>query len=168
MEDRMHYSKKHKEAILKRMMPPNNKTILQISQEEGIPVSTLYTWRSRAREAGELLPYGSSSPAGWNSKDKFLAVLETASLSEIEVSEYCRKKGIYPEQIQDWKSACEKANDWDRHSNKQLQESIKKEQKKIKHLTSDLSRKEKALAETAALLVLRKKAQAIWGTGEEE
>ena len=94
--------------------------------------------------------------------------METASLSEIEVSEYCRKKGIYPEQIQDWKSACEKANDWDRHSNKQLQKSIKKEQKKIKYLTSDLSRKEKALAETAALLVLRKKAQAIWGTGEEE
>ncbi len=48
----MHYSKKHKEAILKKMMPPNNKTIPQISQEEDIPVSTLYTWRTRAREAG--------------------------------------------------------------------------------------------------------------------
>ena len=49
----MHYSKKHKEAILKKMIPPNNKTIPQISQEEDIPVSTLYTWRIRARE--ELL-----------------------------------------------------------------------------------------------------------------
>ena len=164
----MHYSKKHKEAILKKMMSPSNKIIPQISREEGIPVSTLYTWRTKARESGELLPYGSSSPAGWNSKDKFLAVLETTSLSEIEVSEYCRKKGIYPEQVQDWKSACEKANDWDRHSNKQLQKSIQKEQKIIKSLTSELSRKEKALAETAALLVLRKKAEAIWGMGEEE
>jgi DNA repair protein RadC len=118
--------------------------------------------------AGELLPYGSSSPAGWNSKDKFLAVLETASLSEIEISEYCRKKGLYPEQIQDWKSACEKANDWNKHSNQQLKKSIRKEQTKIKYLTSELTRKEKALAETAALLVLKKKAQAIWGTGEEE
>ena len=164
----MQYRKKHKEAIFKKMMPPSNKTIPQISQEEGIPVSTLYTWRAKAREAGELLPYSSSSPAGWNSKNKFLAVLETASLSEIEVSEYCRKKGIYPEQIQEWKSACEKANDWEKHSSKQLQKSIKQEQKKIKHLTSELTRKEKALAETAALLVLRKKARAIWGKGEEE
>jgi hypothetical protein len=121
-----------------------------------------------AGSAGPPPPSAPRPPAGWNSKDKFLAVLETASLSEIEVSEYCRKKGIYPEQIQDWKSACEKANDWDRHSSKQLQKSIKKEQKQIKYLTSELSRKDKALAETAALLVLRKKARAIWGTGEEE
>ncbi len=134
------------------MMPPSNKTIPKISQEEGIPVSTIYTWRSKAREAGELLPYGSSYPAGWNSKDKFLAVLETSSLSEIEISKYCRKKGIYPEQIQDWKSACEKANDWEKHSSKQLQKSIKQEQKKIKYLTSELTRKEKALAEMADLL----------------
>jgi transposase-like protein len=125
MEDKMNYSKNHKETILKKMMPPSNKTIPQISHEESIPLSTIYTWRSKAREAGELLSYGSSSPAGWNSKDKFLAVLETSSLSEIEISEYCRKKGIYPEQIQDWKSACEKANDWEKHSSKQLQKSIK-------------------------------------------
>ncbi len=115
-----------------------------------------------------LVDYGSSSPAGWNSKDKFLAVLETSSLPEIEISKYCRKKGIYPEQIQDWKSVCEKANDWEKHSSKQLQKSIKQEQKKIKYLTSELTHKEKALAEMAALLVLRKKAQAIWGKEEEK
>jgi len=76
----MHYSKKHKEAILQKMMPPNNKTIPQIFQEEDIPVSTLYTWRTRIREAGELLPYGSSSPAGWNSKDKFFIVSKKIEL----------------------------------------------------------------------------------------
>ena len=53
MEDKMHYSKKHKEAILKKMMSPSNKIIPQISREEGIPVSTLYTWRTKARESGE-------------------------------------------------------------------------------------------------------------------
>ena len=37
------------------------------------------------------------------------------------------------------------------------------EAKRIRELERELYRKEKALAETAALLVLKKKAQAIWG-----
>jgi len=168
MEVLMHYSKKRKETVLKKMMPPNNKSIPQISREEGIPESTLYTWRTKAREAGVLLPAGSNTPAGWSSKDKFFAVLETASLSEAEISIYCRKKGLYPEQIQNWKAACEKANDWDKYSSQQFEHAVKKEKQKNKQLARELYRKEKALAETAALLVLRKKAQAIWGTGEEE
>lgn len=65
-----------------------------------------------------------SSPAGWNSIDKFRAVLEAASLSEIEVFEYCREKGIYLEQIQDWKSACEKINNWDNYLDKHRKENI--------------------------------------------
>ncbi len=64
--------------------------------------------------------------------------------------------------------ACEQANDWDRNQNKRLKEIRKADEKRIKELERDLNRKEKALAETAALLVLRKKAQAIWGDGEEE
>jgi len=61
---------------------------------------------------------------------------------------------FYPEQIKDWKSACKKANVWNKHSNKELQKSFKKNI--IKYLTFELSRKEKALAETAVLLVLKK------------
>jgi len=94
--------------------------------------------------------------------------METALLSEIEISQYCRKKGLFPEQIQEWKVACEKANDWDKHSSQQLEHAVKEERQKNKLLARELNRKEKALAETAALLVLRKKAQAIWGTEEEE
>ena len=164
----MEYSKKRKDLVLKKMMPPNDKGIPEISREEGIPVSTLYTWRSRARQAGLLLPAGSNSPEGWTSRDKFFAVLETAGLTKAELSEYCRKKGLYPEQITEWKQACEKANDWDRESNKKLDTAIKEEKAKNTALTRELLRKEKALAETAALLVLRKKADAIWGKNEEE
>jgi len=60
------------------------------------------------------------------------------------------------------------ANDWDRNQNKRLKENRKADEKRIKELERDLKRKEKALAKTAALLVLRKKAQAIWGDGEVE
>ena len=64
--------------------------------------------------------------------------------------------------------ACEQANDWDQAQNKRLQDNSRNADKRIKELERDLHRKEKALAETAALLVLRKKAQAIWGESEDE
>jgi hypothetical protein len=64
--------------------------------------------------------------------------------------------------------ACEQANDWDQAQNKRLQDNSRNADKRIKELERNLHRKEKALAETAALLVLRKKAQAIWGESEDE
>jgi transposase-like protein len=164
----MRYPAERKEAILKKMLPPHNKTIAKLAKEEGISEGTLYNWRKAGRRAGHLLPDGDTTPAGWDSADKFAAVLETAAMNEAELSAYCRRRGLYPEQIRAWREACEQANDWDRTQNQRLQENRKADQVRIKALTRELERKEKALAETAALLVLRKKAQAIWGEGEDE
>jgi hypothetical protein len=84
-------------------------------------------------------------------------------LNEVEPGEYCRKKGIYPEQIRSWREACEQANDWDKIQNKRLKKQQQEDRQRFKSLERELNRKEKALAETALLLVLQKKAQAIWG-----
>ena len=92
-------------------------------------------------------------------------VVETAALSEVEVGEYCRKRGLYPEHLQTWRRTCEQANGGVSprpHGERSA------ERRRIHALESELRRKEKALAETAALLVLRKKVQAIWGEGEAE
>jgi hypothetical protein len=120
-----------------------------------------------AREKGVLLPNGDSSPEGWSARDKFAAVLETAVLNETALSEYCRKKGLYPEHIRQWRSACEDANDWDRAHNRRLKAELKADRQRIRDLERDLTRKEKALAEAAALLILRKKLQAIRADKEE-
>lgn len=164
----MGYPAKRKAAILQKMLPPNNKPIAQLAKEEGIAQGTLYSWRAEARAKGKLMPDGDLSPKGWASVDKFAAVLETAALNESELSVYCRKRGLYPNQIKQWRIACEQANDWDRAQNKRLQDTTRNADKKIKALEKELIRKEKALAETAALLVLRKKAQAIWEESEDE
>ena len=163
----MGYPAKRKAAILQKMLPPNNKPIAQLAKEEGIAQGTLYSWRATARAKGKLMPDGDLSPKDWASVDKFAAVLETAALNESELSAYCRQRGLYPNQIKQWRMACEQANDWDRAQNKRLQDNTRNADKKIKELQKDLIRKEKALAETAALLVLRKKAQAIWGESED-
>jgi transposase-like protein len=161
------YSPERKAAVLKRMLPPNNLAIRQLSQEEGISDATLHKWRAEARGKGQLLPDADAGSEGWTSRDKFAAVLETAALNEADLAEYCRKRGLYPAQIAAWRSACEQANDWDRASTARLGQATKEEKKRIKDLERDLARKEKALAEAAALLILRKKASAIWGGDED-
>ena len=149
------------------MLPPNNMAIRHLSQEEGISEATLHKWRSEARGKGQLLPDADAGPEGWTSRDKFAAVLEAAALNQVDLAEYCRKRGLYLAQIAAWRSACEQANDWDRASTARLGQATKEEKKRIKDLERELARKEKALAEAAALLILRKKASAIWGGDED-
>ena len=163
----MGYSPERKAAVLRRMLPPNTMAIRQLAQEEGISEATLHKWRSEARNNGHLLPDADAGPEGWSSRDKFAAVLETAALNEADLAEYCRQRGLYSAQITAWRTACEQANDWDRASAARLGQATKEEKKRVKDLERDLARKEKALAEAAALLILRKKASAIWG-GEED
>jgi hypothetical protein len=102
--------------VLKRILPPNNMAIGQLSEAEGISEATLHKWRAGARDKGQLLPDADAGPEGWSSRDKFAAVLETAALNEVDLAEYCRKRGLYPAQIAAWRAACEQANDWDRAS----------------------------------------------------
>ena len=67
-----------------------------------------------------------------------------------------------------WREACERANDWERAATSRITRETKDDKKRIKELERDLARKEKALAEAAALMLLRKKAEAIWGRGGED
>jgi len=163
----MGYSQERKEAVLKKMLPPNNRSITVLAEEEGISDATLYNWRQQARNKGRLMPDSDNTPEGWVSRDKFAAVLETAALNEAEKAEYCRQRGLYPEQLNAWRTACEQANDWSRASDKQAKTAGRAYRKKVRQLEKDLARKEKALAEAAALLILRKKLDAMF-EGEED
>lgn len=146
----MTYSKELKEATLKKMLPPNNMTLKEISKQTGITEWTLCNRRKKARAEGRLMPAGDAMPEGWSSRDKFAAVLETAAMNEADLSAYCRGRGLYPEQIAEWRKHCEDANDWDRNQNKLLKDARKADEKQIKELDKELRRKEKAHAEAAA------------------
>ena len=163
----MGYSLERKEAVLKKMLPPNNRSIAALAEEEGISDATLYNWRQQARNEGRLMPDADNTPEGWTSRDKFAAVMETVAMSEAEIAEYCRQRGLYPEQLGAWRTACEQANDWSRASDKQLKDATRADRKKMRLLEKELARKEKALAEAAALLILRKKLDAMFEDPEE-
>ena len=153
--------------MLKRMLAPARRALRQVSQQQGIAAATRHKWRSQARGKGQLLPDADAGHEGRSSRDTFAAVLETAALNEADLAEYCRKRGLYPAQIGVWRVACEQANDRDRASTARMSPATKDEKKRIKELERELARKDRALAETAALLVLGKKVSAIWGGDED-
>jgi transposase-like protein len=159
----MKYSEERREAVLRKLLPPENRSLAEVAAEEGISAPTLYAWRKQARAKGRLLPDHGRDPEGWTSRDKFSAVIETAALSEIELAEYCRQRGLYVEQIHRWRSSCEQANARTESASRKESEVLRQERKRIRELERELRRKDAALAETAALLTLRKKAAAIWG-----
>jgi transposase-like protein len=155
------YVTEFKENIIARMLPPRSESVPSISKETGIPVDTLYTWRIQYRN-NQHVPAISASGLLRNhdSEEKLMAIIETASLSETELGEYCRRKGYYPEQIAGWRASI--VQGLSAPPNKADREQLQQQSKMIKQLHQELNRKEKALAETAALLVLGKKVAALW------
>lgn len=95
----MNYSPELKESLPWRMLPPNNESITKLAREEGISEQTLRNWRDKARTDGMPAPGTDAQPDEWSTQDKFLVVVETASMNETELAEYARKKGLYVEQI---------------------------------------------------------------------
>ena len=114
------------------------------------------------------MPANQNKPDQWVAEDKLAVVIETAAFNENQLSEYCRSKGLYSEQVNEWKVAALSGYQDQHQQKKQNRQNHQQDKNKIKQLETELRRKEKALAETAALLVLSKKCQAIWGESEED
>jgi len=160
------YSEAVKADVRRRMTPPHRQSVAQISAELGIHVVTLYNWRKTWRLQGEVVPASAKEPEGWTAADKFTVVLETAGLNANELSAYCRERGLFPEQVSRWRQAAQDANDkpvLNLKEQKDLDRRRQQVQQEIKQLKQELRRKEKALAEAAALLLAAKKIQAFWG-----
>lgn len=159
------HSGQFKEAILNKLSQ-SGLSVRKFAEQEGITLSTLYSWQKQFTTSGLNVSKVSSSDK-WSSEEKFSVVLETASLTAVELSEYCRAKGLYPEQVNAWKQACITGNASTTLTSKAKTIPGQKTNKKhINELERELRRKDKA--EAAALLVLGKKFDAYWKEKEED
>ena len=161
------YSSERKASILKKLLPPLNMTVAEVARQEGVALQTLYNWRDKAKKLGRPVPGKKLSTEDWSAGNKLAVVVETMPLSESELSQYCREKGLYPEQVKRWKEECLQGFQSSAATKKEWQRQAKADKFEIKTLKKELRIKEKALAETAALLVLRKKLNALWEDDEE-
>lgn len=164
------------QAVEKALSRAAGVTLKEIVNELGIGSSTLGKWMRDARNNnlectsgnGILMSSGKrreKRPQDWSLEDRLEMVMACALLGGEEKSEYCRKQGVYPHHVNQWqldfangKASSEKAS---------AREEMKNLKNENKALRKELNRKDKALAETAALLVLQKKVHAIWGNDED-
>ena len=161
------YAPEFKADLIAKLLPPQNVPVLELARESGVPKDTLYCWRLQARrQAHEGVTNRSSSLNDWPSRARFEAVLESAAMNAEQTAEYCRRRGLYPEQLAAWRRDCEQAGAASQQARQGEAAELKAQRARIRELERELRRKEAALAETAALLTLSKKAQAIWGDNE--
>ena len=125
------------------------------SQERHIPVATLERWRADALAAP-------AAERVWTPAARMDAIIATAAMDDASRSAWCREKGIYPQDLQKWRDAATQGVADPEEASQKVQRATQATRRRVKELERDLRRKEKALAETTALLVLQKKLDAIF------
>jgi transposase len=165
------YPKKFKIYAVKRVLSRSHEVSMSsVARSLGVKVTTLHGWITAMKNKDLKNPPTSGgpiekSPYTWGAKEKFEAIVDAAKLSEEELGEYCRKQGIFPHHLEAWKTEFIASQSKTKADNNSEVKDLKNE---IKSLSTELRRKEKALAETAALLVLKKKVQDLWPNDEED
>lgn len=168
------YSDSFKRKMVERLLMPNAPSASALSREVGVPQPTLSMWK---RSFGTLASVSSNKtpgsasrprrPEDWSAQERLRAVNEASKLADQELGEFLRREGLHEETLAAWRRAAEEA------ALAALQPAGPTrarggDRKRIKQLERELARKDKALAEAAALLVLKKKAQAIWGDEDDD
>jgi len=162
------YSQERKDQILKLLFPPHNLTPTEAAKQEGISVKNIYNWRKALEQQGKPMPGQSKNKSKLSSEAKLAIIAQIINLSEHELSEYCRKNNLYVEQVNKWKANFISGFEEEKFDVKQIKQQAREDKAEIKSLKRELKYKEKALVETAALLVLRKKLNALYGEEHEE
>ena len=164
----MQYTEGFKKQMVKKMLGPPSRSASSVAHEVGGPhTTTLSQWLRDAVGMKDMdqRQSGQKSTRSWTAAEKMDVLNTSASLSEDELGAFFRKRGIYEAQLSQWRTEAVGGLSGETRSN-ELSTQLNIERKKVKDLERELRRKEKALAEAAALLVLQKKARAIWGDGE--
>jgi len=141
------------------LLPPESASVTDIARQLGVSTTTLERWRA------EALAGGGDTTRAWTPAARLEAVIATAGMDEASRGAWCREKGLYPTDLDTWKQ--DALSGLGNPPDPEGGTTAKRERRRIKELERDLHRKDKALAETAALLVLSKKLSAIFHEGED-
>lgn len=160
-----HLTVKVKESIILKAIKRGSENLESIAKKNNVGRSTLQRWIKEYKQEDRLASSKKSQKGlEFSSEEQFNHVLATYNLDKLSLGEYCRKNGLYSYQIKEWRNKI--MSNKQQVKDKKEQQKLKSLQEENKKLKSDLQRKEKALAEASALLVMKKKADLIWGEVE--
>lgn len=161
----MRHSTEFKKSAVQKYLSRGNRSVNEILQEIGIASPTIYQWRDQFANVSDMKK--STKPQARSATEKLKALMEYDALPDEKRGEYLRKNGLHEEHLTEWRQQIEEAFTPKKRSKQERQE-LAAEKNKVKQLEKEIRRKDKALAEVSALLVLKKKADLIWGTTEED
>ena len=157
------------QSVEKALSRRADQTLKNIADDLGVGQSTLQRWIRLAKdnklEKPESPMSKEKSPQDWNKAQRLEAIMHCHSMNDEQISSYCRENGIYPHHLKEWKTEFLSDNQGSEPVSRREQKKLKQENKRLQ---KELHRKDRALSETAALLVLSKKCQAIWGEKEDD
>jgi transposase-like protein len=146
--------------VVARLLPPESASVAEVAREVGVAEQTLERWLSDAlsRPARER---------AWTAPARLEAVVATAAMDEAARGAWCREHGVYPQQLQQWRESATQALAAPEEVRASPQQT-KHDRRRIKELEREVRRKDRALAETAALLVLSRKLEAVFKNDKGE
>lgn len=152
------YSTAFKEEAVRKTLLRGDQTIAQMAEQLSVPYHSLKHWLRKPNMTTKHTQSGAKRALDWSPQEQLQALQETYSLSDEMLQAWCREKGLFAHQLEGWKTAfCTHATPASASTRE-----LRALKDKINHLERNLNRKDKALAEAAALLVLQKKYQALW------
>ena len=161
-----------KAKMIQRMAGPEGISANALSVETSVGQPTLSRWLRDARTLGTMKKKQSKEhaqkPRRRTAEDKFRIVLEAASLSDDQLGEFLRREGIHASQLEEWRETARAASTGALKDAKRKKSEQTPEARKIRELESELRRKDKALAEAAALLILQKKMRDFWAAKDDD
>ena len=157
------YGQAYKDRVVARLLPPESSSVEHVSREVGVSAATLERWRADALANGSGDRTGIGSQR-WTAVARLHAVITTAAMDEATRSAWCREHGLYPAELDSWKQDAIAGLGEPRAASAA---EARQDRRRVKELERELHRKDKALAETAALLVLAKKLSAVFRTDED-
>lgn len=161
------YADGFKRRMVERMTGPRAVSAYALAREVGVPQPTLSLWRRRAATLGTNMPGDQRKPEvprraeDWSAEEKLQAVVEAEKLSDAQLGGWLRQRGVTQAHLSQWREAAVGA------FASSPRPSPSTDHKRIRELERELRRKDKALAEAAALLVLQGKVQALWAAEDE-
>jgi transposase-like protein len=160
------YSQEFKNAALQKLLSPSSKGLRETAEELGIAPSTLYSWQYRRAKIGDMKNKKEKTLRDWTPEEKLDAIIKTASMTEHERGEFLRSHGLYSANLEQWKKDCTNGLQSDLGRPKKDPE-VFKLRKKEQELENELKRKDKALAEVTARVILLKKSHLLFGEDED-
>ena len=160
------YSEEFKRTAVQKYLSRGSRSVKDVCRELGIADVTVYVW-ARERGRSSTMNNVAKRPQDWNAAEKMKAVIEFEKLPPEQQGEFLRREGLHSDHIAKWKQNMQEGleSGGDAKASRAEVSQLKAQNKELER---DLNKKDKALAEVTALLVLKKKADLLWGTGEKE